>query len=161
MARRDGKGRFLPRGGGRRRKTRRRSTALVRRSSYAPARRRSRRRSGGGDGGAYGMPSVRTLGIASLVGFMTTSASPHAQTFQGYVDKVPGAKTFGRPAAVGVAAWAINRYIKPHPLLREVAKTGLIIGAARLGEQGYHVTWVGDDDDLSDVDDVEDVDYSD
>src|SRR5690349_2459560 len=137
-------GRFKKGGGSRRRsKGRRRTSApktIVRRVTVATARPRRRRRGGGllaGGGGSHGMPSVRTLGVASLVGFATTSPNPHAVKFQGYVDKVPGARTFSRPAAVGIAAWAVNRYLKPHPLLREVAHTGLIIGAGKLGESGY------------------------
>jgi hypothetical protein len=79
--------------------------------------------------------------------------------------KVPGNKTFGGPAALGIACFAIDRWLKPNPWLRAAGVIGIAAAALKVGESGTNFQWVGDDDvgidlagdeDLADLEDVDD-----
>lgn len=121
-------------------KKRARSRAITRtRTRYItrrPARRRRRAHGGGG-----GTSMVKVAAAAAAIGYIQERTQLLAP-----LSKVPGAKTFGTPAALGVVALAANRFIKPHPMLRLVGLAGLAVAAYNLGSKGFNVTWVGDDD---------------
>lgn len=140
---------------------RRKSTALARRSSSAPRKRRyhlakmprrSRRRGGGSSiastsnllhvGGA-------TLGLAYLMG----PSSP-VPSVKAYAEKIPGAKSVGVPAAFGIACLATDRFLYKNKWLKLAGVAGVVLAAAKIGEQGSNFKWVGDDDVSGDFDDV-------
>jgi hypothetical protein len=136
-------------------KRRKSSTALARRSRrryhLAKMPRRSRRRRGAGLNMVH--LGAATLGLAYLTG----AASPIKQV-PAMAAKIPGAKTFGAPAVVGVSALAINHF-RPNKWLKLLGAAGIVLAAARVGEKGSQFSWVGDDDDdVADIDDVGDDD---
>lgn len=120
-------------------KKRARSRAITRtRTRYItrrPARRRRRAHGGGGTS------MVKVAAAAAAIGYIQERTQLLAP-----LSKVPGAKTFGTPAALGVVALAANKFIKPHPMLRLVGLAGLAVAAYNLGSKGFNVTWVGDDE---------------
>jgi hypothetical protein len=126
------------------------STALARRSrrryhlAKMPRRRRSSRR---GTGINMVHLGAATLGLAYLTG----AASPIKQ-IPTMAAKIPGAKTFGAPAVVGVTALAVNHF-RPNKWLKLLGAAGIVLAAARVGEKGSSFSWVGDDDDVADFDD--------
>lgn len=117
--------------------------------------RRGRRR--GGSGGI----NMLHLGLATAgLAFVTGPKSPITQV-RDMGAKIPGAKTFGTAAAVGVAALAVDRFLKPNKWLKLLGTAGVILAAAKIGESGTDFKFVGDDDDITadigDDDDVSDV----
>jgi hypothetical protein len=144
-------------------KKHRKSTAMAHRRSSSPRRyhhgRRRRSRHGGGMGMSIAKIGGATLGLAYLLGDATPIPSATAMAM-----KIPGAKTFGAPAAVGVAALAVDRFIKPNRWLKLLGVAGVVLAAAKVGSQGSGFKWVGDADDitgdldLGDDDDVGDED---
>jgi hypothetical protein len=143
MAKRDSRGRFLKRGRSRR------STAIVRvprtvtrtRTRYVKVRGRRRRAAGGGLGGPV-LPLA--IGAAAL-GFVSTKTS-----VLDVVDKVPGAKTVGRPAAVGLIALGINRFFFRNRWLKILGYVGVGIGAFQWGAKGFALEWLGDEIEVDD-----------
>lgn len=144
------------------------------RRSYSPARRSSpavvvigdkRRRSGGrrrGRGRSGGMSVGKLLVAGVALGFIGR-AGGMAGTI---ASKIPGNKTFGGPAALGVACFAIDKWVKPNPWLKAAGVIGIAACALKVGEQGTAFQWVGDDDvgidmagddDIMDLEDVDDI----
>lgn len=138
----------------------RRSSSPSKRRRHHATTRRSRKRHGGGNMNLIKLGGA-TLGLAYLLGDKTPL--PSATT---YAAKIPGAKTFGAPAAVGIAALAVDRFVKPNPWLKLLGAAGIVLAAAKVGGQGSEFKWVGDDettadigdDDIADLDDVGDDD---
>lgn len=98
------------------------------------------------------------LGIATAgLAFLTGAKSPVQQIPQ-MAAKIPGAKTFGTAAAVGVAALAVDRFVKPNKWLKLAGAAGIVLAAAKLGQDGTDFKFVGDDDDIAaDIGDDDDV----
>ena len=72
------------------------------------------------------------------------------------VAKIPGAKTFGNEAALGIACLAIDRFAKPNKWLRLAGYVGIVAGAMKFGQQGSQFKWLGDmggDGDMMDMGD--------
>ena len=65
--------------------------------------------------------------------------------------KIPGAKTFGPEAAIGVAALGIDRFLYKNKWLRIAGAIGIGLAAVKLGQQYTSFKWLGDDDDDSDM----------
>jgi len=166
MPARNSKGRFVKSGKARRAtsgaitKYRTRTvTKYKTRHVKAKGTRRGRRRSAGGG-------SIRPLHLALAsagVAYLTSAKGP--QTVKDMVNKVPGAKTFGAPAALGIACLAVDKFVKPNRWLKLAGYAGIVAAAMKVGEQGSSFKWVGDnefdmagDDDIADADDLEDVD---
>lgn len=127
-----------------------------RRRSSAPVRhRRSRRRSRSGSGRV----DILHLGLATAaLGFLTGPKSP-IQQIPTMARKIPGATTFGPAAIIGVSALAVDRFMKPNKWLKLLGTAGIVLAAAKIGEQGTDFKFVGDDDDYTaDLDDVDDDD---
>jgi hypothetical protein len=149
MPARNSKGRFVKRSNSGGTRKRRKSTALVRtntvvqtryRTRSAPkARRRGRRSSGGG-----GIKPLHLAAAAAGVAYLTSASGP--QTVKDLVAKVPGAKTFGAPAALGIGCLAVDKFVKPNKWLRLAGYAGIVAAAMKLGEQGKNFKWVGDAD---------------
>jgi hypothetical protein len=106
--------------------------------------------------------ALAAAGIAYLAG----PAGP--QPVKDLVAKVPGSKTFGAAATLGIACLAVDRFVKHNKWLRLAGYAGIAAAAMRVGEKGTSFSWVGDDysyisddydiDNLGDNgDDVEDV----
>jgi hypothetical protein len=136
-------------------KRRKSSTALARRSrrryhlAKMPRRSRSRRRGAG--------INMMLLGAATLgLAYLTGSSSPVSQ-IPAMAAKIPGAKTFGAPAVVGIGALAVNHF-RPNKWLKLLGAAGIVLAAAQVGSKGTNFSWVGDDDDVADIDDVGDDD---
>lgn len=148
MARgRDSRGRFLKRGGGHRRR-RSQSTAIVHvprtvtRYRTRTIARRSRRRSSGFGGG---IKLTHAVGVGALIGY----ASGQTQ-YLNVLDKIPGTKTIGRPAMLGLAALAVNRYLYRNRWLKLIGVGGLLAGAFEWGKAGLKLEWMGDAIDVDD-----------
>lgn len=151
---------------GRRSGGKRRSTSLARTSTrtvYV----KTKRRGGGRRKGGSGPMKLTHLALATAaLGFIS---KPGATTgIQGAINtamaKVPGTKTFGPTAMLGIAALAVDRFVKPNKWLKLLGTAGIVLAAAQVGQQGTDFKFLGDDSgdyDLSDDDmgdDIEDVD---
>lgn len=146
---------------------RRSSTAIATRPRATPARRSRprpaaparRRRRGGGHGGGV---KLGHLAIASAALAYVTGQSTPIAFVRDNAMKIPGAKTFGAPAALGVACLAVDRFVKPNKWLKLFGTAGVVLAAVKLGDQGTGFKWLGDDDvsgayDLEGDDDISDV----
>lgn len=75
--------------------------------------------------------------------------------------KIPGTKTFGAAATIGLGCLAVDRFVKRNRYLKLLGVAGVVLAATQVGRQGTGFRWVGDDDlsDVADMDmsDVEDV----
>ncbi len=98
------------------------------------------------------------LGLATAaLGFVAGAKSPIKQVAT-FGAKIPGAKTFGIPAVIGIGALAADRFVKPNKWLKLLGAAGIVLAAAKIGAEGTDFKFVGDDDDLADLDDVGDDD---
>jgi len=143
----------------------RKSRALVRHRTHTVTRyrtrspaRRGRRRStrGGGSGGVTAAKIAITAGVlGAVVGSQNMSIAP-VKTF---VEKIPGAKTFGNVAVAGLALGAIGHFThfggRFRPWLRAAGAVGIVAAAIKLGTDNSGFKFVGDDDDLDDLMDVD------
>jgi hypothetical protein len=124
--------------------TRRRSS-VVRRSSPAVVvvgggTRRGSRRGRSRRGGGMSIGKLLVAGVA--LGYVGRAGGMAA----GIASKVPGNKTFGGPAALGIACFAIDKWVKPNPWLKAAGVIGIAAAALKVGEQNTAFQWVGDDD---------------
>lgn len=158
------KGQFKKGGGrvGGRTRARRTTTAIVVAAPRAPSRRRrahvarkaprrSRRSRGGGG------VNLLHLGIATA-GLGYALSENGIKSARDVAAKIPGAKTFGAPAAVGVAALAVDKFLYRNRWLKLLGVAGVVLAAAKVGEQNRNFKFVGDDDGVADLDDVGDDD---
>jgi hypothetical protein len=83
------------------------------------------------------------------------------------MDKVPGTKTFGATAMLGIGALAIDRWVKPNRWLKLLGTAGVVLAAAQIGTKGTEFKFLGDHetgaydlegDGIEDLDDIDDVD---
>jgi len=163
------KGQFK-KGGGRHghggsRKRRSHSKAIVRtktRRVYVGGSKR-RRRSGGRKGSGPMKLTHLALATAGLAFITKAGATAGFQkSINDAMDKVPGTKTFGATAMLGLGLLAIDRFVKPNKWLKLAGTAGIVLAAAQVGTKGSEFKFLGDDStgdfDLQDVDDVDDVD---
>lgn len=135
------------------------STAIARRPAkrryhLAKMPRRSRRSRGGGSIASTSNlihVGAATAGLAFLMG--PSSPIPSAKA---YAEKIPLAKTFGVPAALGIACLATDRFVYKNKWLKLAGVAGVVLAAAKIGEQGSNFKFVGDDEYTGDIDDVGD-----
>lgn len=135
----------------------RRSHAITKRRSYSVGRARKRgyRRRGRSGGGMRPLPfALAAAGIAYLAG------PQGPQPVKDLVAKVPGTKTFGAPAMLGIACLAVDRFVKPNKWLKLAGYAGIAAAAMQVGNKGPNFQWVGDDysyiNDDYDIDDLGD-----
>jgi hypothetical protein len=124
---------------------------------------RRTRRARGGRGVNLLHVGIAAAGLAYLTGANGPAVVKNAAA------KIPGTKTFGAAATLGVGCLAVDRFVKPNKWLKLLGTAGVVLAAAEIGKQGTGFKWVGDDyddvadigdDDLSDdVSDVEGMDY--
>ena len=74
------------------------------------------------------------------------------------VAKLPGAKTFGNTATLGVACLAVDRWLKPNRYLKYAGWIGIALAAMQVGTKGSDFKWLGDGDDLGDLEGDDDDD---
>lgn len=131
----------------------RKSTAMThKRKSHRSVARKTRRRSHGSGGG---MSLVKLGGTTLAMAYLLGPKSP-IPSIKTYADKIPGSKTWGAPAAVGIACLAIDRFAKPNRWLKLAGAAGIVLAAANIGASGTDFKFVGDDDYSGDLDDVGD-----
>jgi hypothetical protein len=104
--------------------------------------------------------AVATAGLAFITKAGATTG--FQKSINDMMDKVPGTKTFGATAMLGIGALAIDRWVKPNKWLRLLGTAGVVLAAAQIGTKGTEFKFLGDHEtgayDLQDVDDLEDVD---
>lgn len=168
MPKRNSKGRFIK--GGRKSRARRSSSHAMTTTRSAPPRRRAashaprrRRHAKSGGHGVKVLPLfLATAGLAYV-----TSEAHGVQGVKDFAAKIPGSKTFGASATLGLACLAADRFIKPNKWLRYLGYAGLVMAATKVGSQGADFKWVGDDEgssgdfDLADDGDMGDDDMGD
>jgi hypothetical protein len=113
--------------------------------------------------------ALATAGLAFVTKAGATSG--FQKTINDAMDKVPGTKTFGATAMLGVGALVVDRFIKPNKWLRLLGTAGVVLAASQVGSKGTDFKWLGDDstgdypledvEDLEDLDDVDDLDDAD
>jgi hypothetical protein len=160
MPKRNAKGRFIKGGGGGGAMTRYRTRTVTKyKTRHVKAKRHHRRR---GHGHGIGMKSIVPLALTAAGMSYVLSESQGIASVRSAVNKIPGAKTFGAPAALGVACLAIDKFVKPNKYLKLAGLAGIVLAASRIGDKGSTFQWLGDDgydlsDDMEDVgDDTED-----
>lgn len=154
---RNKKGHFV-KGGGTKALVRTRTKHVTKwRTRSQPKRKVSRRRGrGGGSGGVTAAKlAIAGIGLGALVG--SQNMAPKSITDQ--VDKLPGVKTFGRVAVVGLGLGAIGKYTRLggrfSPWLRAAGAVGLVAAAIKLGTDNTGFKFIGDDYDDDEIADVE------
>jgi hypothetical protein len=108
--------------------------------------------------------ALATAGLAFVTKAGATAG--FQKSINDVMEKVPGTKTFGATAMLGVALLAIDRFVKPNKWLKLAGTAGIVLAAAQIGTKGTDFKFLGDnsqtsgDYDLSDggMDDVDDVD---
>ncbi len=122
-------------------------------------RRRGHRRRGKGRG-AGGISVGRLLVAGVALGFIGRAGGMGGAI----AAKIPGNKTFGGPATLGLFCFAVDRWVKHNPWLRAAGVIGVAAAALKVGEQGTAFQWVGDDDvgiDLAGDDELDDLEGDD
>lgn len=160
---RNSKGHFVKRSKSSRRR-RSASRALVRQSTRTVYRTRSarrvrRRRGGSRSGGGMGINLLHVGLAAGALAYATGDSGP--AMIRNAAAKIPGTKTFGAAATIGLGCLAVDRFVKRNRYLKLLGVAGVVLAATQVGRQGTGFRWVGDDDlsDVADMDmsDVEDV----
>jgi hypothetical protein len=114
--------------------------------------------------------ALATAGLAFVTKAGATAG--FQKSINDVMEKVPGTKTFGATAMLGVALLAIDRFVKPNKWLKLAGTAGIVLAAAQIGTKGTDFKFLGDNsqtsgdydlsdggmDDVDDVDDVDDID---
>jgi hypothetical protein len=146
---RNSKGHFVKRGStalATRPKTR---TITKTRTKYVARKAKTSRR--GKRGAVAGGPKLVHLAIAAG-GLAYLFGDKGPQSLVTNANKIPGAKTFGAPATVGLACLAVNHF-RPNKYLKAAGIVGLIMAASQVGKQGTDFKFVGDEGDEADFSD--------
>jgi len=104
----------------------------------APRRRRGGKSSGGG------IKLTHVAAAAAGLSYVFGDKGPASLVAN--ANKIPGAKTFGAPATVGLACLAVNHF-RPNKWLKLAGIAGLVLAASKVGQQGTDFKFVGDPDD--------------
>jgi len=111
-----------------------------------PKHKRRRHHKGGG-----GRLSIVHLAAAG-VGLAYLAGANGPAMVRDTAAKLPGAKTFGNPAMVGLACLAADHFVKHNKWLRLVGYAGVVLAAVEIGSKGSSFQWLGDDDSSGDFD---------
>lgn len=147
MPQRNRKGQFV-KGGSRRKSSsgrRRPSVAIVRVGSASPAKRAAprRRRRGAAGGSMTSTHALMGVGVAAAA-LNYIAAHDTAGIRTKAVDKLPGTKTFGAPAMLGLACLAVDRFAYKSKYLKLAGIAGVVLAASAIGEKGADFAWLGD-----------------
>jgi hypothetical protein len=74
-----------------------------------------------------------------------------------FASKIPGSATFGPAATIGLSCLAIDKFVRPNRYLKAAGYAGIVIAAAQFGAKGANFKWVGDHDEVADIDIGDDV----
>jgi hypothetical protein len=147
-------------GGGKRRK----SVAMTHTSRTVHVHHKAKRKGGGK--GASGPMKLTHLALATAgLAFVTKTGATEGfqKSINEAMDKVPGTKTFGATAMLGIGMLAVDRFIKPNKWLKLLGTAGIVLAAAQIGSKGTDFKFLGDDSeetgdyDLEGDDDIEDI----
>jgi len=112
----------------------------------------AKKRRSHGRGKHGGMPRLLPLALATAgLAYVTNDSGP--AFVRDNINKLPGAKTFGPTTMAGIAALAVDRFVKPNKWLKLFGLAGVVLGAAQVGKQGTGFKWLGDGDDVGDIGD--------
>jgi len=145
---RNKKGHFIKGGGtaiATRPKTRTITKTKYKTRTVAVAKRRGRRSSASGGG----IKLIHVAGAAAGLSYLFGDKGPASLVAN--ANKIPGAKTFGAPATVGLACLAVNHF-RPNKWLKLAGIAGLVLAASKVGQQGTDFKFVGsveDDEDFA------------
>lgn len=131
---------------------RRRAAPLARTRTRTVVVRRSARRARAAIGGIR--PIHLAVGAAAI-SYLASSSGP--AVIRNFAAKIPGSATFGPAATIGLGCLAVDKWIKPNRYLRAAGYAGIVIAAAQFGSKGANFRWVGDHDDVADLDIGDDV----
>lgn len=119
------------------------------RTVYVQPKRKShgRRKSAGG-----GMKLLHLAVAAGVLGYVTSSN--HGVAFiKDNAAKLPGAATFGVPAAIGAVALGVDKFVKPNKWLKLIGAAGIVVAAMKVGDAGTDFKFIGEPDGSYDMDD--------
>ncbi len=120
------------------------------RTVYVKPKRKSHGRRSHGSGG---FKLVHLAIAAGVLGYVT-SANHGVAFIKDNVAKLPGAATFGAPAAIGAVALGVDKFIKPNKWLKLIGAAGVVVAAMKVGDAGTDFKFVGDGDyDMGDTED--------
>lgn len=155
MPRRNSKGRFV-KGGGSKALVRYRTKHVTKyKTRHVKVRGRRRRHHGGGAGITPIKVIVGGLAIGALVGKKAIAPDPVKKFF---AETIPGGKTFGPEATLGVVALGVDHFLYKSPWIRAAGYLGLGLAALKLGSEQTDFKFVGEDELGDDDDYVADVD---
>lgn len=143
----------------------RRSTAITHTSRTVHVHHKARRRRRHGGGG--GPMKLTHLALATGALAFITKAGGAKDDFSTKINEamanVPGTKTFGATAMLGIGALAVDRFIKPNKWLKLLGTAGIVLAAAQVGSKGSDFKFLGDNDvgDYDLADDLGDDDLGD
>jgi hypothetical protein len=129
-------------------------TKYVTRHPKRKAHRRRRRSHGGGAAGVtVTKVALTALALGAVAGDNSTIAPAAVKEF---LAKVPGQKTFGGPAILGMGLGAIGHFTsfggRFRPWMRAAGLVGIVLAGLKVGSENTSFKFVGDDeDDLMDV----------
>lgn len=140
----------------------RRSTAIQRTTRTVHVHHKAKRRRGGKSGGGALKLTHIALATAGLA-FATKPGTGFQASVNSFMEKVPGTKTFGATAMLGIGALAIDRFVKPNKWLKLLGTAGIVLAAAQVGSKGADFKFLGDDEtgDFDLADDIGDDDIGD
>jgi len=87
---------------------------------------------------------------AAAISYLASASGP--AMVRNFAAKIPGSATFGPAATIGLSCLAIDRYVKPNKYLKAAGYAGIVIAAAQFGGKGANFRWVGDHDEVADID---------
>lgn len=118
-------------------------TVTKTRTRHVKAKRSHRKHKG------HGPMKLTHLALASAgLAFLTGPKSPIA-SIKETAEKIPGAKTFGAPAIIGLACLGVDRFVKPNKWLKLLGTAGIVLAAVQVGTQGQDFKFVGEGDESS------------
>jgi len=94
--------------------------------------------------------AIATAGLAFVTKAGATSG--FQKSINDVVEKIPGTKTFGATAMLGVIALAVDRFVKPNKWLKLLGTAGVVLAAAQIGQKGSDFKFLGEDEHAGDYD---------
>lgn len=119
------------------RRTRTRTIYKTRTRTLRAATRR-RRRSGSG-----GVGSVNIFHVALATAGLSYAVK-NVDAVYSVAAKIPGSKTFGPAAMVGLACLATDKFLVKNRWLKLMGIAGVVLAASQLGTKGTDFEWLGD-----------------
>jgi hypothetical protein len=128
--------------------TRTSGRTVTRHHYHKPKRHTRSRRSGGGDG-SLTSTLVKVVIVGAGLGYLASDKTGPADSMRAkvrafFVDTIPGGKTFGPAATIGVVALGVNHFLYKSKWLKWAGIIGLGVAAMKLGDQGTDFKWLGE-----------------